>query len=100
MVLWLAMTKGAGLDITFEQSLAVFTVSLLGYVIPSSPGSIGIYEAAFVISLGWFGIPKESAFATGLLCHALQLVPSTIVGLILVARHSGRMRLNEETASA
>ena len=57
-------------------------VSGLGVSIPSSPGSIGVYEATMVFGLSAFGIDESTAFAFGLLHHFLSIVPVMIIGLI------------------
>lgn len=82
----------AGLGLTPAQTLTVFAVATLGYAIPSTPGAIGVYEAAFVLALGWFGVGKEEAFAAGLACHALQFIPMTAAGLGVMAASGVRLR--------
>ncbi|MBF0177339.1 MAG: flippase-like domain-containing protein [Magnetococcales bacterium] len=74
----------AGLDLTLAQVAAVFVVSSIGVSLPSSPGGLGVYEAAIVLSLGWFGVVKETALAVGLGLHFIQIFPTIVVSLVIL----------------
>ncbi|WP_027190216.1 lysylphosphatidylglycerol synthase transmembrane domain-containing protein [Fundidesulfovibrio putealis] len=76
----------AGLDLTMSQTLAVFILSALGMAMPSSPGAVGVFEAAVIFGLGIFGVDKELALAIGLLIHMIQYIPTTVSGLMVLAR--------------
>lgn len=65
--------------------LTVFAVVTLGFALPAAPGGMGVYEAAAVVSLGWFGVDKDHAFAVGLALHLLQYLPQTVLGLAALA---------------
>jgi len=70
-ILWMAFALG---------------VAALGVALPSSPGSIGIYEAAFVGALTVFGVPYENALAFALVNHAIYVVFTGILGLYALAQ--------------
>ena len=55
-------------------------VSLLGGAIPSSPGSIGVFEAGAVLSLSAFGVRQADALAAALILHAINYAISSIFG--------------------
>lgn len=76
----------AGLDLTMSQTLAVFILSALGMAMPSSPGAVGVFEAAVIFGLGIFKVDKELALAIGLLIHMMQYIPTTVSGLMVLAR--------------
>ncbi len=78
----------AGLELTAAQVAAVFVVSSIGLSLPSSPGGMGVYEAAVVLSLGWFGVTKETALAAGIGLHVLQILP-TVLGTLIILATSG-----------
>ncbi len=82
LFLWLV----AKFSLTFLQALSVFVVSTLGMSLPSTPGSLGVYEAAIVLSLGWFGIGKEQALAAALTLHMIQYLPTTAGSLLIMVR--------------
>lgn len=75
----------AGLPFDPTLVLTVFAVATLGFAIPGAPGAMGVYEAATVLALGWFGVDKNQAFAVGLAMHMLQYVPMTVIGLLVLA---------------
>ena len=56
------------------------SVGMLGIALPSSPGFIGVYEAAFVSALSMFGVPYENALAFALVDHALYVGLTGVVG--------------------
>ncbi|MEO5372459.1 MAG: flippase-like domain-containing protein [Magnetococcus sp. DMHC-1] len=78
-LLWIA-----GLNLTVAQVAAVFVMSSIGVSLPSSPGGLGVYEAAIVLSLGWFGVAKETALVVGLAMHLLQMLPVIIGSLAIL----------------
>ncbi|WP_243309871.1 lysylphosphatidylglycerol synthase transmembrane domain-containing protein [Fundidesulfovibrio agrisoli] len=80
-VLWVA-----GLKLTMGQTLAVFILSALGMAMPSSPGAVGVFEAAVIFGLGLFKVDKELALAIGFLIHMMQYIPTTLTGLLVLAR--------------
>lgn len=92
LVLWIVLVWLAGLPLSLGQTVVVFAVSAVGMALPSSPGAVGVYEASFVLSLGWFGIDKGSALAAALVFHAMQFIPP-ILGLLLLVV-SGRLDLS------
>jgi glycosyltransferase 2 family protein len=76
----------AGLKLTMGQTLAVFILSALGMAMPSSPGAVGVFEAAIIFGLGIFKVDKELALAIGLLIHMMQFIPTTLAGLLVLAK--------------
>ena len=85
----------AALPITLLQALTVFVVATLGLSIPSTPGGIGLFEAAVVWSLGWFGIAREEALGAAVMMRMVVFVPTVLVTLwLLFSRHElGLLRL-------
>jgi uncharacterized protein (TIRG00374 family) len=55
----------------------------LGILIPSAPGYIGVFQAAAVLAGSVLGMPESTALAIGLLVHAAQFIPVTVIGLFL-----------------
>ncbi len=70
-ILWIAFALG---------------VAALGVALPSSPASIGIYEAAFVGALAVFGVPFENALAFALVNHAIYVAATGILGLYALSQ--------------
>lgn len=80
---WACFEAGR-LDLPVTAALTVIAFIGLGVSLPSSPGFIGIIQAATVLALSFFGIGKTDALGFSLLFHASQFVPITLWGLALL----------------
>jgi len=74
----------ARLELPLSASWAVLGFVGLGVSLPSSPGFAGIVQAATVLALALFGVPRQEALGFSLLLHAAQFVPVTLWGLALL----------------
>ena len=74
----------ARLDLPLTAALCVIAFIGLGVSLPSSPGFIGVIQAATVLALSFFGIGKADALGFSLLLHASQFAPVTLWGLLLL----------------
>jgi hypothetical protein len=54
----------------------------LGVSLPSSPGFVGVVQAATVLALALFAVPRSEALSFSLLMHASQFFPVTAIGLL------------------
>jgi len=95
VLLWVA-----DLPLTWGHAAAVFVISSLGMAMPSSPGALGVFEAAVVFSLGLFGVDKAQALAAGLVLHMVQFVPVTVTGLLVLAKSGLSLRKIRESDEA
>ncbi|MBL8833006.1 MAG: flippase-like domain-containing protein [Rhodospirillales bacterium] len=68
---------------------AAFTVGVtaLAFLVPAAPGGIGIFHAAIVFALSFFGVPAEAALAFALLTHALTLLTGLAVAGLWTLRN-------------
>jgi uncharacterized protein (TIRG00374 family) len=95
VMVWVCVVLGfwtafwaASLDLPLLAALTVIAFVGLGVSLPSSPGFIGIIQAATVLALSFFGVPRADALSFSLLLHASQFVPVTVWGLaLLVVEH-------------
>lgn len=60
----------------------MLAVTMVGVAVPSSPGYVGVFEAAGVLALSAFEVPKEQALAGALIVHAMVYVSVAILGTI------------------
>lgn len=95
VLLWVAK-----LPLTWGQAAAVFVISSLGMAMPSSPGALGVFEAAVVFSLGLFGVGQTQALAAGLMLHMVQYIPVTVAGLLILAKSGLSLRKIRESDEA
>ncbi|PIU83147.1 MAG: hypothetical protein COS68_05580 [Elusimicrobia bacterium CG06_land_8_20_14_3_00_38_11] len=65
------MVKIVGIDLPFFALIFVLFITIVGVMIPAAPGSLGTFEAAFVVGMMFFKISKETAFAAALISHGV-----------------------------
>ena len=95
VLLWVA-----GLDLSWAHAAAVFVISALGMAMPSSPGALGVFEAAVVFSLGLFGVDRSQSLAAGLVLHMVQYIPVTVAGLLVLGKSGLSLRKIREREEA
>ncbi len=79
---------GAGLLPQAQLLWGAFTlgVAALGVAAPSSPGSVGVFEAAVVAALALFGQDASVALALAFVLHLVQIVVTGLLGAYALAR--------------
>jgi glycosyltransferase 2 family protein len=80
---WTAL-HAAHLDLPLTASWTVLAFLALGVSLPSSPGFVGVVQAATVLALALFAVPRTEALSFSLLLHASQYFPVTLLGLVLL----------------
>ena len=90
-VIWLALVasiwtgfQAARLDLPVVAAWTTLGFLGLGVSLPSSPGFVGVIQAAVVTALRLFGVPYDDALSFSLLFHVSQFVPVTVWGLVLL----------------
>jgi uncharacterized protein (TIRG00374 family) len=84
LAVWTAFFA-AHLALSFTAAWVVLAFLGLGVSLPSSPGFVGVVQAATVLALELFNVPRAEALSYSLLLHAAQFVPVTAWGLALLA---------------
>ena len=69
-----------GIALPLPAWFAALVAARLVGVLPSTPGQVGVQEAAVVVALGLFGVDSGRALAAALLHHAAHFVPVTLLG--------------------
>lgn len=67
-------------DARILHALTTQGISALGVALPSSPGYIGVFEAAIVGALALFGISFSMAFAYALTLHLMYILMTGVFG--------------------
>jgi hypothetical protein len=94
---WSAL-HAAHLDLPLAAAWTLLAFLGLGVSLPSSPGFVGVIQAATVLALALFAVPRTEALSFSLLLHASQFFPITIIGLLyLLLEH---VSLADATRSA
>jgi uncharacterized protein (TIRG00374 family) len=79
---FLAAGQSIGLQLTVAQGALLTSGVALATIVPSGPGFVGTFELTVVAIADGLGIPRDSAFALGLLVHVMILATTTIGGVI------------------
>ena len=68
---------------------AIFAEGLLalGIALPSAPASLGVYEGTMVIALSILEIDKNSALSSAIILHSLQILITSLLGIVGLAIH-------------
>jgi uncharacterized protein (TIRG00374 family) len=74
----------ARLDLPFGAAWTVLAFMGLGVSLPSSPGFVGVLQAAAVLALDLFHVSRADSLSFSLLYHASQYFPVTVWGLFLL----------------
>jgi len=90
----MAFDFGLPLDASFVV-LVVVSISIL---IPSTPGFLGVYHYAVVLSLGLYGIEQEAALSCALVLHAAQYIVVTLMGFYFLKKAHLSLKKLEQAA--
>jgi uncharacterized protein (TIRG00374 family) len=80
--------RAVGVEFSLVDAIFVTAALNLGVAIPSSPGFVGTYQWLGVSALALFGIGQEQGLAFAIAMQAVWYVPTTLVGLVLLAGHA------------
>ncbi|VAX20253.1 hypothetical protein MNBD_NITROSPINAE04-2701 [hydrothermal vent metagenome] len=96
IILWCAFIWGAAapfnyfifqafdLDLPISASFLVLLSQILGVMVPSAPGFIGVFHAATIAGLMFYGVDSELALSVALVLHIIMFIMQTIPGLIFL----------------
>ena len=70
-----------GIEVGYPGAIILQSAIVFGISVPSSPGFVGVFEAAIVVALALYGVARDNAFAYAITYHAATFLPITILGL-------------------
>ena len=79
---FLAAGQAVGVPLTIAQAALMTSGVALVTIVPAGPGFVGTFELTVVAIADSLGIPRDSAFALGLLVHLMILSTTSIGGVI------------------
>lgn len=93
VLVWLSICLGIwwnnrafGLDLPFHTSFLMAAFLTVGVAVPT-PGMVGGFHTAYLVALTEaYGIPRDTAAAAGIACHALSNLPVLVLGLAFLGR--------------
>lgn len=96
--LWAMVSLAGGVELSAMRLLVVSLALAGAWAVPSTPGALGVFEAAMVAALVLYGVPKEQALALSVALHAV-LTLVAVSGLCVVLWRHG-LRLSDMNAGA
>jgi uncharacterized protein (TIRG00374 family) len=92
---WFLM-RGFDLGLSPTAGILVTVAAALGMILPSSPAAVGVFEAAVLVGLNPYHIPKPEALSYALVLHALNFFPYIVVGASILALRMRGLRVRPE----
>jgi len=87
-----------GFDLPLEASYFLLVLVSISILVPSSPGFVGVYHAATVLTLTMYGIDNVDARAFALVLHAAQYIPITLMGFYYLRKEHLSLKQLERDA--
>jgi uncharacterized membrane protein YbhN (UPF0104 family) len=82
---WMLMI-GFHLGLSPLAGLLVMIAVGLSLILPASPGSVGVFEAAALVGLKAYGIEKADALSFAIVLHAVSVLPFLVFGGLVLWR--------------
>jgi uncharacterized protein (TIRG00374 family) len=93
---WFLM-RGFNLGLSPIAAMLVTIAIALGMILPSSPAAVGVFEAAVLVGLNAYSVPKPEALGYALVLHAVNFFPYIVAGVVILAVRVRPVRLTAET---
>lgn len=87
-VAYYCVLRAFDLSLSITAGIFVLAVTTLVLIVPSTPGYIGVFDAAAVLTLSVFGIERSLALSCALVLHAVTYVTFSGMGLLSLLRQS------------
>lgn len=88
---WLVL-RSFDLGLSPAAGLLVVVAIGLAMILPSSSAAVGVFEAATVVALKAYHVPKAEALSYALVLHAVNFVPFIVVGAAVLRMHAAGVR--------
>lgn len=81
-IVWCAM-QAFDLMLPIAAAASVLVAINLGITAIAAPGNLGVFELSAVAGLALWGVRGETALSFGIALHALELIPTIVLGLLV-----------------
>jgi uncharacterized protein (TIRG00374 family) len=86
-----------GIQVPPVAAVLLLIVLQIGVRLPSSPGSIGVFQYLCVVTLSLFGVDRSAAFSYSVILHLVMYLPPSLLGLLYLSRSGYSLsRLRQE----
>jgi glycosyltransferase 2 family protein len=88
-----------GFDSSLSPVAGMLTMvaTALAMVLPSSPAAVGVFEAAVIVGLRAYHLPKSEVLSYALVLHAVNFFPYLVAGFVVLHLHARGVRSRRET---
>lgn len=84
--MYAVLALGFGMALSFPVYVLITAVANLVTIVPSTPGYVGVFDAAVRYLLEFFGVNTNLAASYTLLLHAALILPVVLLGLVFTWR--------------
>jgi len=84
--------RAFGIDVPVEAAFLLQGIIGFGVAVPSTPGYIGVFEAATLVTLQLYGVDSSLAVSYALTYHVTTFIPITVLGFWSLSRLHLRLR--------
>lgn len=84
--MYAVLALGFRIDLSFPAFVLTTAVANLVTIVPSTPGYVGVFDAAVKNLLEFFQVAPNVAASYTILLHAALILPVVVVGLVLMSR--------------
>ncbi|HWL41054.1 MAG TPA: lysylphosphatidylglycerol synthase transmembrane domain-containing protein [Gemmatimonadaceae bacterium] len=102
LVTFALAAAAAHVSIPLAGSLACLLAINVGLVLRATPGNVGFFQFAYALMAEQFGVGRDDAIAVSLLIQTLQILPLTLLGVLLAPEfifRKGRQDLETEAVA-
>jgi uncharacterized protein (TIRG00374 family) len=75
--------RAAHFNIPLVGTVAAILAVNLGFAVRATPGNVGVFQAAYALTAGAFGMDRDQAIAVAFLIQTQQIIPITLIGVLL-----------------
>ena len=86
--------------LAFGAGLLVVIATGFSLALPAAPAGLGVFEAATVVALAAYDVPKSEALSYALVLHAFTIVPFLVAGALVLNLHGVRYGRRVRAAAA
>jgi hypothetical protein len=91
--------QSLALELPLTAALLLLLALQVGFLLPSVPGRIGVFEVICIVCLALFGVGRNEALGYGILLHAIIFLPMAVFGLAFWGLLDSDRRRVEENAA-
>jgi uncharacterized protein (TIRG00374 family) len=75
--------QAAGAPLPAAGNVAALLAVNAGLLVRATPGNVGVFQLAYALAATQFGVPRDTAIGVALLIQTLQILPTTLLGVVL-----------------